>query len=325
MKKLYEADKPKSSPVTPGTDIHVYKDDKTDNVYIYDGKKLILIGNVSPQIGDKGDEQALEKEDEERENQIKKEREESEAAGEEVEPEETEEEKQERLKRIKDMLSNDETGEQATEESERKAAIDKNLRKKKEADDKTSKASSPIQKFKASLDRFLADQVKRQKTKTWKRSDMRYEGSGVMRRGRAFTQNTKIPKINVYFDQSGSWNESDIKVGMEAIGILNNYEKRGEITKSIYYFSNHIYDNADAARRDGGTGAGAELIYHIQATKPDNVIVMTDDDIGGGWNEIYDAPKIKVPGAVWYLFRNDPSPALPTWLQGKKQTKSFII
>ena len=306
----------KSENKLPKNDVHIYLDDKTGDMYIFNGVELIKVGNKSPQIGDKGDEDFQEEEEKKRQAQIEKEKEEF---GDDEE-EESEEDRQKRIDDIKNALEDEVT--KSDIEKETSTKVDKDIKKKKAAQDKMSKASSPIQRFKTSLDRFLADQVKRQKNKTWKKSDMRYEGSGIMRRGKTYTRNTKIPKINVYFDQSGSWGPEDIKVGMQAIGVLNNYEKRGEIEKDIYYFSDHITSTPVS----GGTGAGAELVEHIIATKPDNVIIMTDSDMDyQGWTEILSAPKIKVPGAVWFLFRGAASKALPEWIQGRKQTKSFII
>ena len=298
--------------------VHIYIDDSTGDMYVFNGSELVKIGNTTPQIGDKGDTDFQNKEEEERKAQIEKDKEEY---GDD-DYEETEEERQARLDDIKNTFGDDVAKSEIEAETERH--INKDLKRKKAAQDK-EKYSSSIQRFSESLRKFIANQVRREKNKTWKKSDMSYEGSGIIRRGKMTTNNTKIPKINVYFDRSGSWGPEDTKVGMEAIGILNNYVNRGEITIDIYYFANHVGSTANKSEIGGGTGAGAELVEHIMATKPDNVIIMTDDDIGGGWNEIYDAPKIKVPGAVWYLFRGRPSPALPEWVQGRKQTKSFII
>ena len=300
-------------------DVHIYMDDSTGDLYVFNGTELIKIGNKTPKIGDRGDEEFQSKEEQERQAQIEKEKEEF---GDD-EDEETEEERQQRLDDIKNARGDDITRREIENETSRK--VNGELKRKKSAED-AKKYSSPIQKFRESLDKFIANQIKREKTKTWKQSDMRYEGSGIMRRGRAYTRNTKIPKINVYFDQSGSWDDNDLKVGMEAIGILNNYVNRGEITIDIYYFANHIHSDSSTARAEGGTHAGPEIIEHIQSTKPDNVIIMTDSDIGRlGSLRRENSPKIKVPGAVWFLFRDYADSDLPIWLQGRKQTKSFII
>lgn len=312
-------------------DLHIYQDEKTGDYYYYNGKELVKLGNRTPKIGDKGDANFQEKENQERAEQIQKEREEAQKAkdaGEEYDPaalmdDETEEERQQRIKDIQNMFSDTDTADEL--EKETKAKVDRAMQKKKAAD-MFNTPNSKIQRFSQSLDRFLADELRPQRSPSWSKPNMSYEGSGIIRKGRRKETTKKIPKINVYFDQSGSWGPRDIAVGMEAIGVLKNYVDRGEITVDLYYFSNHIFDSAEAARSETGTGAGGDLMRHIQATKPDNVIVMTDGDIGRGcWRQIYDAPKVRVPGAVWFLFRNETSGALQDWLKGSRQTRAFII
>ena len=293
-------------------------DDATGDLYIFNGTELVKIGNKTPQIGDKGDDEFQSKEEEERKAQIERDREEY---GDDEE-EETEEERQARLDDIKNVLGDDAM--KAEIEAETDYHVNRELARKKAAKDSAAKASSPIQKFRESLKKFIANQIQRERDRSWKREDPSYEGSGLIRPGRVTTEDKKIPKINVYFDQSGSWNDNDIKVGMEAIGILNNYVRRGEITIDIYYFANHIHSNQQDAQAEGGTHAGGELIEHVQSTRPDNVIVMTDSDFD--WcGEVGQAPVIKVPGAVWFLFRREESQLLQQHLQGKRQTRKFMI
>ena len=299
-------------------DVHIYMDDATGDLYIFNGTELVKIGNKTPQIGDRGDDEYQSKEEEERKAQIERDKEEY---GDEEE-EETEEERQARLDDIKNALGDDAM--KAEIEAETDYHVNRELARKKAAKDAAAKASSPIQRFRESLKKFIANQIQRERDRSWKREDPSYEGSGLIRPGRITTEDKKIPRINVYFDQSASWGDSDVKAGMEAIGILNNYVKRGEITIYIYYFANHIHSNQEDAVAEGGTHAGAELIEHIQSTRPDNVIVMTDGDFD--WTgEIAQAPVIKVPGAVWFLFRREESQLLQQHLQGKRQTRKFMI
>ena len=313
--------------------INIYKDDSTGDIYIYDGKELVKVGNMNtiPEpddsrrgigIGDMGSEEDQQKAKEWREAEIEKEKQEHPELYDDDEEEESEEEKEERLKRIKNMLSDESTGKAAEEESSKK--INREMAKKKAAKEKDVKQhTSDIKQFPESLKRFIADQLKKIKQKTWKVTNPRYEGSGIMRRGTRKVQNKVVPVINVYFDQSGSWGPADIKVGEEAIGILNNYVKRGEIKINVYYFGNWISDSPNNC--GGGTAAGKELIEHIQATKPTNVIVMTDDDFDH-WDEITEAPNISVPGAVWFLFRNGlESKRLQAHLKGRSQTQKFYF
>ena len=315
-------------------DVHIYMDDATGDLYIWNGSNFVKIGNNTPQIGDRGDKDFQDQEEEERKAQIEKEKEERAKEGgqgggddessieDDDDHEETEEERQQRLDDIRNMLGDESIG--ADIENEARQKIDKELRKKKAAEEKEKeKYTSSMQRFRESLRRFIANEVQEIRDRTFKREDPSYEGSGIIRPGRMIDDNGKIPKINVYFDQSGSWGYSDIKKGEEAIGVLNNYVKRGEITIDLYYFANHIHDNASDAQAEGGTHAGAELIEHIISTKPDNVIVMTDSDFD--WTgEIIQAPAIKVPGAVWLLFRQgERSIELQKHLKGKKQTRVF--
>ena len=302
-------------------DVHIYVDDATGDMYIFDGTQLVKIGNTTPQIGDKGDEEFQNKEQEERDAQIEKEKEEDDEY-----EEETEAERQQRLDDIKNMLGDDSMADEIS--SEDKHHLDKETKKKyrdkKSASEKERKKySSSMQKFRQSLNRFIANQVKEIRDRTYKREDPSYEGSGIIRPGRMIDDNTKIPKINVYFDQSASWGSNDIKLGEEAIGILNNYVDRGEIEIDLYYFANHIHDTPEPARQERGTGAGADLIYHIMSTKPDNVIVMTDADFDH-FGDVAEAPEIKVPGAVWLLFKGGlRSLDLIKHLKGKKQSRIF--
>ena len=311
------------------TDVHIYMDDVTGNIYIYNGTTLIPVGNVTPQIGDQGDEDFQRQEEEERQAQIEKEREEE---GDDYE-EETEEERQARLDDIRNTFGDTVTNQEIEKETERHVAPERKARQAKQraaSKEQREKSISTIDRFKYTMDYFVKGQIQRAKTKSWKQSDMRYEGSGIMRRGKAYTTDTKIPKINVYFDQSGSWGPEDIRVGEEAIGVLNNYVDRGEITIDLYYFANHIHDNPVECQIEGGTGAGRELMEHIADTQPDNVIVMTDSDFDWYVKHDYETavnkgPRVIVPGAVWFLFRNYESLSLQYQLKGAQETRKFLI
>lgn len=318
-------------------DVHIYMDDATGDMYIWNGSNFIKIGNNTPQIGDKGDKDFQSQEEEERKKQIEKEKEErgksteetgdgdGEISDEDDDYEETEEERQQRLDDIRSMLGDESIGADIEKESRQK--IDKELRKKKSAEEKEKeKYTSSMQRFRESLRRFIANEVQEIRDRTFKREDPSYEGSGIIRPGRMIDDNGKIPKINVYFDQSGSWGQSDIKKGEEAIGVLNNYVKRGEITIDLYYFANEIHNTPGPCRQEGGTGAGPELIKHVISTKPDNVIVMTDSDFDwrGYEDDWQKVSPIKVKGAVWLLFRQGKrSLTLQKYLKGKKQTRVF--
>ena len=105
---------------------------------------------------------------------------------------------------------------------------------------------------------------------------------------------------------------------MQAIGTLNKYVQRGEIKIEIYYFSEKVHKSKSAAEAEGST-YGQPIIDHINQTKPDNVIIMTDSDI----TDI--TTPTTVPGAVWLLFKGGISENLIDNIHGKKQTKVMYI
>jgi hypothetical protein len=226
-------------------------------------------------------------------------------------------ENEERLKEIKRMFDDLQTASQILDETEE--AVRKEQRIKSEKNIARYKAS-PLQNFKMSLQGFIKNQISTMKGTSWSKINKTYAHSGVLKPGRTRYTSGKIPLINVYFDQSGSWGANDIAVGEQAIATLNKYVKQGDIDIKLYYFSNNVHGDAAAARNEGGTDLDP-VIKHINATKPDNVIIMTDSD--GDWTTY--SGSATVPGAVWFLWRNSVSKALQDHLQGKQLTKSFKL
>ena len=288
------------------SDVHIYVDDSTGDYYYYDGTQLVLMGH-RPQIGDRGSEEIQNREEEERRKQ----------AAEEGSDEEDEEAELNRIEKIKNDFADTELGDAITGESEE--AIRKEQRIK--ADKKLSKfKSSPLQNFKLSLEGFIKDQISTVKGSSWSRINKTYAHSGILKPGKTRQTQGKIPLINVYFDQSGSWGPADIQVGEQAIATLGKYVKQGDIDVNLYYFSNNVHGNAADARSEGGTDL-QPVLSHIQQTKPDNVIIMTDSD--GEWTR-YES-NVVVPGAVWFLWRGGSSQKLKQHLKGKQLTKSFEL
>lgn len=257
----------------------------------------------------------LEQEDEAREAEIQKE-------VDSLENElETSEAKLQRIERIKELLHNADISD--TVDKEARAAIQKEKALKAEKR-RSAISQSPVNRFKLSLERFIKNEVSRKRTPTWKRENPSYEGTGIIRRGNMINRDKNIPVINVYFDQSPSWDSNDIKVGMDALAVLDSYVKRKEIKINVFYFANNLFNRPELARGQGGTRAGREVLDHISQTHPDNVIIMTDADFDyqGG---IHDYSTVTVPGAVWFLFRNAESIDLQNALRGNSQTEKYML
>lgn len=192
-----------------------------------------------------------------------------------------------------------------------------------------------FQEFLNSLYRAIALQVNTEETRddSWSAINRRYSGTSILQPGKKFDDlpNRKIPVIDFYFDQSGSWDEDDIKVGEKAVAALAEMEEKGQIKINIYYFSNHVFSDAQSARNEGGTMAWNDIVKNVIATQATNVIIMTDSDMENRWD--YESwlgrgeatpAAYTVPGYVWYLWRNgENAPRLPRDLKGRGGVQQF--
>ncbi len=184
-----------------------------------------------------------------------------------------------------------------------------------------------FKEFLNSLYRAIALQVQTNEVQddTWSAINRRYSGTGVLKQGQRKNDlpDKKIPVIDFYFDCSGSWDEQDIAVGKRAVSTLVDMEEKGQIKINIYYFSNHVFNDADSARNEGGTRAWNDIVKNIIATQATNVIIMTDSDMEDWW-EGPTALKYTVPGYVWYLWRDGKNaPRLPRDLKGRGGVQQF--
>ena len=218
-----------------------------------------------------------------------------------------------RINQIKKAFEDAKVQAEITREAER--AIDK---ERIEKDRKASERyrQTPLKRFMDDMNRFIRKATAHGRGDTWKRFSRKYQDSGIIRPGSSRLANKHVPSINVYFDRSGSWDDAKIAVGMQAIGTLNNYVRKGEIKINLYYFANRVGSDPDTV---GGGTEGTPIMEHIERTKPDNVIIMTDDDI----NDI-ESP-VTVPGAVWLLFKGGISNNLIENIHGQTETKVYEI
>jgi hypothetical protein len=244
----------------------------------------------------------------------------------------TEEERQAKVQEIKADMADSKT--QAELSAEDAAVIRAETQAIKardaEADKYKKKARGSFQGFQAfmdSLQRGIALQVsyEEERDDTWSALSRRNSGAGVLKQGQKINElpNKKIPIIDFYFDQSGSWDERDLAIGNQAVEALAKMEEDGKIKVNIYYFSNHVHANAADARAEGGTRAWNDIIKNLVVTGATNVVVMTDSDMEDWW-EGDKALKHTVSGFVWYLWRRgDNAPRLPRDLQGRGGTMQY--
>ena len=184
-----------------------------------------------------------------------------------------------------------------------------------------------FQEFLNSLYRAIALQVHIEDVKddTWSAINRRHSGSGVLQPGKRINElpNKKIPVIDFYFDQSGSWTARDVAVGEKAVNKLVEMEEAGDIKINIFYFSNHVFTEASEARAERGTRAWNEIVKNVITTNATNVVIMTDADMENWWSG-EKALSYTVPGYVWYLWRDgENAPRLPRDLKGRGGTQQF--
>ena len=218
-----------------------------------------------------------------------------------------------RINQIKKAFEDAITQAKITQEAE--SAIDKErIEKDRKADEKYRQ--TPLKRFIDDMNRFIRKATAHGRGDTWKRFSRKYQDSGIIRPGSSRLANKHVPSINVYFDRSGSWDDAKIAVGMQAVGTLNNYVRKGEIKINLFYFADRVGSTPDSV---GYGTEGTPIMEHIQDTKPDNVIIMTDSDISD-----IKSP-VTVPGAVWLLFKGGVSHNLIENIHGQSETKVYEI
>lgn len=248
----------------------------------------------------------------------------------------SEEERQAKVKEIKDDMASAQTQAELSAEDVAKIRAETQAVKarEKEADSYKRKSAGSFkgfQEFLNSLYRAIALQVHHEETQddSWSAISRRNSGAGVLQQGKKIQElpNKKIPVIDFYFDQSGSWDDDDIKVGEKAVQSLAEMEANGQIKINIYYFSNEVFTDAASARALRGTGAWNDIVKNVIATQANNVIIMTDHDMENWWSPQHKPPlKYTVPGYVWYLWRDgDNAPRLPRDLKGRGGVQQFAF
>lgn len=177
---------------------------------------------------------------------------------------------------------------------------------------------SGINQFKLNLNKFIANQVEEEEVDTYARENPAYADGEFILPGRISKEEKHIPIINVYWDVSGSFSDPQKTASARnAIATLNQYVRNGDIEIHTYYFADNVSDTKSGA---GSGTTGTPVAQHIQQTKPDNVIIITDSDTSSE-----SIPYTIVPGAVWMLFYGGRSESMMKNIRGKKQNKYFDI
>ena len=219
-----------------------------------------------------------------------------------------------RVEQIRKLLDDPDIQRQGKGESQRAVQKDRLIKQAKLAD---RYKSNPLVKFTLDLNNFIKQQTANYRGSTWTRFNKTSVRTGLIKPGITSYAQTDIPEINVYWDVSGSFsNPAKTEGARRAIATLQKYVREKKIKIKTWYFADRV---SLTEENDGGGTKGQPILDHIQATKPANVIVITDSDISDC------RTPTTVPGAVWLLFYGSESPNLRAYLRGKQETRSYLI
>lgn len=174
-----------------------------------------------------------------------------------------------------------------------------------------------LRNFKASLLSFIQNEVHVERIDTYSRLHPSYEDSDIIVPGYYDQEVVGVPSVNVYWDVSGSFSDPrKTASARQAIEQLNKYKRSGELKLNTWYFADRVASTASAA----GSGTnGDNVLKHIKQTRPDNVIIITD-------NGFFMRPtSVEVPGTAWMLFYDGRTQELVDALHGKRRTLIFDI
>lgn len=219
-----------------------------------------------------------------------------------------------RVEQIRKLLDDPNIQRQGKGESQRAVQKDRLIKQAKIED---RYKSNPLVKFTLDLNNFIKQQTASYRGSTWTRFNKTAVRTGLIKRGITSYAQTDIPEINVYWDVSGSFSDPRKTEGARrAIATLQKYVREKKIKIKTWYFADRVSSTEQNA---GGGTNGQPILDHIQATKPTNVIVITDSDISDC------RTPTAVPGAVWLLFYGSESQNLREYLRGKQETRSYLI
>lgn len=227
-------------------------------------------------------------------------------------PEETPEEKAQRIARINDPDGIEQDIEDIKTDTElRNAEQARKNAKRNAVDDLVNGVAggslNDFSSFSADLFKAISSQVRQAKHKsdTYRRPNASYAGTDYLMPGRDYLDKKQVPVIGVYFDQSGSWGQDEIKKGIEAIACLHQFERQKKLKIKLLFFANHLHDNPEDCQSEGGTSGFPEVLAHINnpANKIQNVIILTDSDVQHQthWDR---QPMVSIPGCVWFLWKH---------------------
>lgn len=179
--------------------------------------------------------------------------------------------------------------------------------------------------FKSDLEDFKANCLGKKVSSTFSRYNKKSGSTGLIYPGkRKLLRPNAIPALNIYIDISTSWSVDKYGVAVELLSTLNELESQDLLKINTYYFADLIVTDPSSTQAGSGSNGGPEVLKHIQETQPENVFIITDEDLDyfpPKWN----VSPISVPGSVWLLFRGGISQRLIDNIHGEKFTRYYDL
>lgn len=219
-----------------------------------------------------------------------------------------------RIKEIKDLIENSKIEDSLYKEVQRNKDKEQAA---KEIKRRYAEAAEPLNRFELNLNNYIRREVADERVDTWKRPSKKSYGTGIIKPGKVTRPSGKVPVVAVYWDVSGSFDDPEKTEGArQAISLLDQYVRRGKIKTKTYYHASRVSDTVEGA---GRSNDGQKLLDHIEITHPDNVIIISDDNIDGveGF--------VEVPGAVWVLFYGTMAKQFMEHIKGERETEAYLI
>ena len=163
-----------------------------------------------------------------------------------------------RIERIKKELSGD-SAQELLGQIETEAEMKKLAELDKQAEAERARQIANQVREPASFENFADDLLRavQQQTEeeegevsgqTYYRPNPLKDLTGLAHPGEYYPDVPSKPLIVMYIDQSGSWSESDIKRGKQAVRSIVGYQETDQIDLVFRYFANDVYNSPEQAR-----------------------------------------------------------------------------
>lgn len=210
-----------------------------------------------------------------------------------------------RKAKVKSWADNQVSRQELSDEESQNAQHDVLQRRAKEQELDKYNNLSGIKDFELDFEGCIRDQVElvMQDYLTYDEINPEYELEDVIMKTEVqrMIPDESIPTIAVFFDKSGSCKYAIPTLNNAIATVKKKYVDTGMCKLDLYYFGDRVAYNDANAYVGGSTMAWPHIIETIKQGDYNNVIVMSDDDIG---NQNNNGESYTVTGCVWWLWVN---------------------